>query len=208
MLEQLEDRLTPAVVTVTGTGDTIANDGLVTLREAITAINAGNDLGDPTIIAQGPGTFGVNDTINFNILGGGVKTITPSTVLPTIVKPVLINGYTQGVATPNTLAVGDNAVLLIELDGSGVGGGVLKVGIAGLKLGAGSDGSTIQGLVINRFSGDGILVQSDGNTIAGNFIGTNPAGTMGGTFFGNANTAFDLVTPFRAVCTSITRTTT
>ena len=89
-------------------------------------------------------------------------------------------------------------MLLIELNGSGAGGGVLKVGIAGLTLGAGSGGSTIQGLVINRFSGDGILVQSDGNTIAGNFIGTNPAGTMGGTGFGNANTAFDLVTPFRA----------
>ena len=96
------------------------------------------------------------------------------------------------------MANGDNAVLLIELNGAGAGAGTAKVGIAGLTLGSGSGGSTIRGLVINRFSGDGILVKSNGNTIAGNFIGTNPAGTMGGTGLGNANTTFDLVTPFRA----------
>ena len=45
-LELLEARRTPAVVMVTATGDDITpNDGMVTLREAITAINAGNDLG-------------------------------------------------------------------------------------------------------------------------------------------------------------------
>ena len=37
-LELLEDRLAPAILTVTGTGDTIdANDGVITLREALTA---------------------------------------------------------------------------------------------------------------------------------------------------------------------------
>ena len=38
-------------------------------------MNAGNDLGDPNIASQNPGTFGTNDTINFNIAGAGVKTI-------------------------------------------------------------------------------------------------------------------------------------
>ena len=65
----------------------------------------------------------------------------------------------------------DNAVLLIELNATNAGNG--------LVLGAGSDGSSIRGLVINRFSGTGILVQSNGNTIAGNFIGTNAAGNVG-----------------------------
>src|SRR5262249_13957233 len=38
-------------------------------------------------------------------------------------------------------------------------------------------GSTVRGLVINRFGGDdGILLQSDNNVIAGNFIGLDPAG--------------------------------
>src|SRR6266511_780448 len=50
-LEQLEDRLAPAVITVTTASDDLTpNDGSVALREAITAVNAGNDLGDPDII--------------------------------------------------------------------------------------------------------------------------------------------------------------
>src|SRR5262249_36513123 len=35
---------------------------------------------------------------------------------------------------------------------------------------------TIRGLVINRFSGNGIRLQSGDNTITGNFIGTNAQG--------------------------------
>src|SRR5229473_6453987 len=103
-LELLESRLAPATITVTTSADDITpNDGSVSLREAITAVNAGNDLGDPDITAQNPGTFGVNDTINFNINAAGVQTINVGTdasaagiPLPTIVKPVIINGYTQG----------------------------------------------------------------------------------------------------------------
>src|SRR5437660_8063771 len=67
-LEQLEDRVTPAVIFVTTTADDLTpNDGSVSLREAITAINAGTDLGDADIMNQNPGTFGGNDTINFGI---------------------------------------------------------------------------------------------------------------------------------------------
>src|SRR5437879_11787613 len=69
-LELLESRLAPATITVTTTADDITpNDGSVSLREAIIAVNAGNDLGDPDITAQNPGTFGTNDKINFNIPG-------------------------------------------------------------------------------------------------------------------------------------------
>src|SRR5207247_2064946 len=96
--------------------------------ESMTAMNAGNDLGDPDVTAQNPGIFGVNDTINFNINGAGVKTIDvgsdPSASgipLPAIVNPVTINGYTQGVATANTLANADNAVIQIELNGNSAG---------------------------------------------------------------------------------------
>src|SRR5947208_3647517 len=57
-----------ATITVTTTTDDLTpNNGSVSLREAITAINAGNDLGDPDITAQSPGTFGTTDTINFTI---------------------------------------------------------------------------------------------------------------------------------------------
>src|SRR5437899_552101 len=67
-LEALENRWAPAVVTVTTTADDLTpNDGTVSLREAILAINAGNTLGDLDIAAQNPGVFGSNDTIAFNI---------------------------------------------------------------------------------------------------------------------------------------------
>ena len=180
-MEGLEDRCVPATIRVTTMGDDVTpNNGSVSLREAITAVNAGNDLGDPDITAQNPGSFASANTINFSIPGAGVKTISPASALPTIVKSVTINGYSQGTASANTLANADNALLLIELSGSNAG-----TGVNGLTLGAGSGTSTIKGLTINRFSGNGIVVQSNGNSIFGNFIGVNPSGTMrmpNGTF--------------------------
>ncbi len=136
-------------------------DGQISLREAITAANAS------------AGT----DTIYFDItaaLTGGVHTITLSydgadagTVpdeLPTIISPVVINGWTEPdyAGTP-----------VIELNGNNVSGGV-----RGLVLGAGSDGSTIRGLTVNRFSGTGIDISGSNNhTLQGNWIGLNAAGT-------------------------------
>jgi hypothetical protein len=181
-----------ATITVTGTGDTIAVDGVVTLREAITSANQNSNVNADVVAV---GVYGT-DTINFNIPGAGVKTINLTTSLPTLAAAIVIDGYTQGVASVNTLANGDNAVLLIELNGAGAGAGTAKVGVAGLTISSGASGSTIRGLIINRFSGDGILVKSSTNIITGNFIGTNAAGTATGP--GNANTTFDLVTPFRA----------
>ena len=58
------------------------------------------------------------NTIDFNIPGPGVQTISPASQLPPITVPVVINGYTQPGASPNTLANGNNAVLLIELNGA------------------------------------------------------------------------------------------
>jgi CSLREA domain-containing protein len=165
-----------ATITVTTTADDLTpNDGTVSLREAITAINAGSNLGDPDISAQSPGTFGVNDTIIFNISGSGVKTINVGGnglgALPAITKPLTINGYMQPGASANALANGDNAVILIELNGADAGANA-----DGLALASGSAGSTIKGLAINRFSANGINVLSNGNLIVGNFVGTNPAG--------------------------------
>lgn len=75
-IESLEGRRLFATITVTTVADDLTpGDTKVSLREAITAINAGNDLGDATITAQNPGTFGTNDTIHFNIAGAGVHTI-------------------------------------------------------------------------------------------------------------------------------------
>src|SRR6185436_9363220 len=59
-----------------------------------------------------------------------------------------------------------------ELDGSSAG-----VGASGLTLTGG--GSTVRGLVVNRFSSaHGIKVSSNNNVIVGNFLGTDPAGSV------------------------------
>ena len=174
-----------AVITVTGTGDTIAVDGVVTLREAITSANNNADI-NADVTANRVGVYGA-DTINFNIPGAGVHTISPTSALPTITDPVTIDGYTQPGSSMNTLSNGDNAVLRIELNGTSVGGG------DGLRFNAGS--STVRGLVINRFMDlfrAGIeLATNGGNFIEGNFIGTDVTGTMnlGNTGEGVANSS-------------------
>src|SRR5947208_2701136 len=90
-VEFLEHRLAPAVVTVTSTADTLVpSDGAVTLREAISAVNAGNDLGDPDITAQNPGAFGTGDAIHFSVPGTGVQTLSVASALPALIKPVLL----------------------------------------------------------------------------------------------------------------------
>src|SRR5262249_50634836 len=172
-VEQHEDRVTPAIITVTTTADdNTANDGSVSLREAIQAINNGSAGADTDISNQSPGTFGVNDTIKFNItMAGTVQTInvggTGNGALPTLIVPMTINGYSEMGASMNTLANGDNAKILIELNGANAGPNA-----DGLLVGATGAGSTIQGLAVNRFSLNGIELQGGGCTIAGNFVGT------------------------------------
>ena len=136
------------------------SDGKISLREAILAANATtNGCGGP-------------DRIYFNIPGSGVQTIASTSTLPNITDAVIIDGYTQTGSSANTLAVGSDAILSVELNGSRAGSGQ-----SGLTLASGSSGSTIRGLIINRFSNTGIKIVSDNNIIAGNFIGTNAAGT-------------------------------
>jgi hypothetical protein len=129
-------------------------------------------------IEQANATIGA-DAISFNIpdvFGAGVKTInvgsTGNAGLPPITDQVTIDGYTQPGASPNTLAVGDDATLKIELNGTSA------PGATGLDL-SDSSGSVIKGLVINRFF-DGISIHGDsvGNRIEGNFVGTDPTGTL------------------------------
>jgi PKD domain/Right handed beta helix region/FG-GAP repeat len=153
-LTQLESRLAPAIFTVTNTND----DGTGSLRQAILDANATLNVG------------GVPDEIHFNIAAAGVHTISPTSALPTITDPVVIDGYTQPLATVNTLAVGDNANLLIELNGANAGSG------SALTFTAGN--STVRGLVINRFGQDAInLGSGSGYSVEGNFLGTDPTGS-------------------------------
>src|SRR5215468_75891 len=99
---------TASTFTVTNNSDS----GAGSLRQAITDANNHAGL----------------DRIEFNIPGAGVHTITLASALPTITGPVVIDGYTQPGATPNTLSVGDNAVLLIELNGTNANSGLIVAG--------------------------------------------------------------------------------
>jgi CSLREA domain-containing protein len=181
-----------ATITVNSVADTAANDGACTLREAITAANTNTASGGAAGECAA-GTGGL-DTIAFNIATGcdvvtGVCTIQPGLTFDTIIEPVTINGYSQTGAVMNSLAIGSNAALKIEIDGTNAG-----LGTNCFTVTAAGSGSTFQGLVINRFqqnmSGNGghgiLLTSSSNNTISGNFIGTNAAGNAD---FGNQGSA-------------------
>jgi len=138
--------------TVTNVNDFVSGS----LREAIMKANAASN--PPSIIA-------------FQILptNGIVHTITPFFPLPAISNSVIIDGYSQPLSHPNTLALGNNAVLLIELQGN-------TNFMDGLQILA--TNSVVQGLAINNFKGSGISIfGAGGNIIQGNLIAINVAGT-------------------------------
>src|SRR5262245_6400067 len=155
MLELLEDRCLPSTFTVVNVNDS----GAGSLRQAI--VDANNAAGA--------------DTIQFNIPGSGVHTITPASgsQLPFITDPVTIDGYTQPGSSANTNGPGqaDNAVLLIEIQHP------VDLGSNGLVLLDSADGSTIRGLVINKGFSRGIIVDASDVHIEGCFIGVDPTGT-------------------------------
>jgi hypothetical protein len=149
-IEPLEGRSLLSTFTVVNTNDS----GAGSLRDAITRVNADTQ----------PGI----DTINFAIAGAGVHTIIPLSGLPKITHAVVIDGTTQPGFAGNPL---------IELDGASaarqVNGGTVQAN--GLTIDSG--GSTIKDLVINRFGHGIVLETKGGNTLSGNYIGTDASGT-------------------------------
>jgi parallel beta-helix repeat protein len=151
-VERMEERtlLSTFLVTTTSDNGDNTNPTAGSLRAAIIAANADSD----------PGT----DTIDFDIPGSGVQTIQPPSGFPFITHPVIIDGYSQPGSSPNTLAVGDNAVLLIQISGSNA------------CLPFTSSSNTVRGLVINGGTAGIYLLSDANNVVQGNFIGTGPTG--------------------------------
>ena len=155
--EPAEPRLLPSAFTVTND----RGDGPGSLAAEIQAADA-----DPST--------GV-DLILFDIPGGGLRTIAPSTALPALSRPILIDGYSQPGSRPNTLADGDNAVILIELAGSSQ-----PFSASGLSIFAGA--CTVRGLAVHGFGVSGeptaqIVVEGGaGDVIAGDFLGADAGG--------------------------------
>lgn len=163
----------PQTFTVINTND----NGPGSLRQAMLDVDAESNTG--------------MDTIAFNIPGAGIQTISLLSALPTLSQPVIIDGYTQPGTSANTNAVTDNAVRLIQLDGSGT-----PDGTHGLRFAAASN--RVHGLMISGFPGSGVLLETAGNVISGNLLDGNsgsgvrvlnvPNNLIGGTNLSAANT--------------------
>lgn len=114
-------------------------------------------------IEESNATLGIFEAIAFDIPGPGPHGIAPTTALPDVTDPVWIDGATE----PDYL--GEPVVA--------IAGGLAGAGADGLHITAGF--STVRGLNIQGFSGDGIELADNGsNTIRDNFIGTNVLGTL------------------------------
>ncbi|MFN8122184.1 MAG: right-handed parallel beta-helix repeat-containing protein [Thermoleophilia bacterium] len=91
-------------------------------------------------------------------------TVTPGAALPTLVDPLTLDASTQSQA-------GAQGRPVVAVDGSSAGAA------NGITLGAGSGGSTVRGLAVHSFAGDGVRVLTDGDTVAGNRVGIGFDGT-------------------------------
>jgi VCBS repeat protein len=142
--------------------------------QSILVVTHTNDSGPGSLrdlITQANNIAGA-DEIRFNIPGSAVKTISPLSPLPQITEAVMIDGYTQPATFQNSLATGNNVVLLIELNGSNAGAGA-----QGIRIQNGS--SVVRGLVVNQFPDVGIICTANGNNrVEGCFIGTDASGTQ------------------------------
>ena len=140
--ELLEDRCVPATFLVT----TVGGVGPGSLRQAILNANAN------------PGFDSIRFTTGVN---GPIRLFSS---LPAITDPVSIDGSVKFFnfrPLPNS-----SGRPLVEIDGSPAGDFAIA-----FTLEAGSDGSIIKGLVINRFDHEAFSIRSDNNTIQNCWIG-------------------------------------
>jgi CSLREA domain-containing protein len=154
-------------IVVNNNGDSVGADGHCTLREAILNANSNTQVFGSGVGECAAGMAGL-DNIVF-ALGTGTPTInlTSGDVLE-VTEPVVINGNTGGATR-------------VELNGAGI----LAGNGEGLTITSG--GSTIKGLVINRFRGSGLILRTRGGNVVENcYIGTNAAGIadLGNQFYG------------------------
>jgi uncharacterized repeat protein (TIGR01451 family) len=143
--------LPPKTFTVTNPNDS----GPGSLRQAIT---------DSAFV---PNTGA--DRIEFNIPGAGPHRISLLTPLNISEEPLVIDGYTQPGAQPNTSQNSDNAKIMIQLDGSQGDDQLFGFLLT-------HNGNTIRGLSFTHFGGAGIVIRSDQNIIEGNWVGLDPSG--------------------------------
>lgn len=109
---------------------------------------------------------GSNNVIAFGLPGEGIRIINLLSPLPAFTQPATLDGFTQAGASPNTLSNGNNANLLVELDGS-----ALNFNQAALRLNL--PGVGMRGLRVARCKGSAITLTSSNCLIAGSLIYSN-----------------------------------
>jgi len=145
-----------------------------TLPAATFAVLNTNDVGPGSLrqalldanraITAGP------DRIEFNIPGSGPHVLAPTSPLPAVADAAILDGYTQGGARPNTQSLGNDAVLLVRLDGNGLPSNTDLLTLL-------ADGSTVRGLALTRSRRDAVAVVGANNVLEGNFIGLDVDGS-------------------------------
>lgn len=172
------------------TAETSVGSGIITLRSAIRFSQGASSVAPTTI------TFNI-PTSDPGFQPAGADSwwlIQPQLVMGQgaaflingVGKQVIIDGYQTGVTFPasvnnNFFASGSNAVLRIEIRGTGIGNGTTAPARAFLIDSV--SGCTFQGLCINNYLGDvptetfgQCIVTNDNTTISGCFLGTNILG--------------------------------
>lgn len=172
-----------ATIEVNSKADVTADDGLCTLREAITAANSNTISGAAVGECVAGDISPTRDDIDFNITGtadytvGGESgyTLGLTSQLPSITELANINGYSQPNSSPNSNPIGlpFNGRVLITVDGLD---NSLTQGIA-LE----SDDSEVHGLsIVNFQNGTGTSSGNSNVVVSGNLIGIRPDGTPAG----------------------------
>ena len=139
----LKDNIDPTIVT------NVNDAGAGSLRNALEYANS---------------TVGTKETISFNIPGTGPFTIQPSTPLPDVSDPVIIDGYSQPGSVP--ASANDTAKIMIRIYGTNAGSDA-----DGLNVNA--ENCSIAGLSITNFRFGIYLNEHGNNFVRGNLISAN-----------------------------------
>src|SRR5262245_57860994 len=144
-VELLEDRCTPSTFVVSTTAD----DGAGSLRAAIQQANAAAGPDRIAFALSTSDSHFVDANNNHQFDPGDYWSIGLNSALPALTDTLTIDGWSQG-------GVGYHGAPLVELDGRNAGPSADGLVLAGIQ------GCTLDGLIINHFHGNGVVINGGG----------------------------------------------